>query len=606
MYLIPKPKRVEEKEGNFWFSYKTSIILDHGVGQNGLVYAKILKNDIEKWTGFSPVIVKGIFGPGDILLKQDGQLGEQEYSIDIEENGITVIGGDGAGVLYGVQTLCQIIEQSGGCLSCVQITDKPDLMHRGYYLDETRGRVMKLDYLKETVDLLCRYKINEFQLYIEQTYMFRGISEMWRDETPLMPEEIMELDSYCRERNIELIPSLASFGHLYTLLSTKTYGDMCELPESVKLPFSFWDRMHHHTINVSDDRALPLIKGMLEEYMELFSSDQFNICADETFDLGKGKSKALAEEKGLHRIYIDYVKELCNFLVQKGKKPMFWGDVICNEPFLVQELPESITCLTWGYSPDVTEDTCRKMAETGVRQYLCPGVAGWDQWMNRIEDSYKNIVKMCNFAEKYHAVGILNTDWGDFGHINQPRFSTPGIIYGAAFSWNREEIPYEEMNRRISKLEYGDSTERIVALMAEISQHIKFQWVEAVKYHELGTYKIGETAGSNETLEKLRRELVKNSVYWNENGRRLMKHLDVTIEGIQVWNDIGSFVKRRETGGMVTDFALAKSLETWFMAFKELWRRDSKEGDLHHVSDVVFWYADMLRNKQRQRIGWEK
>ncbi|RAZ25800.1 N-acetyl-beta-hexosaminidase, partial [Klebsiella oxytoca] len=72
-----------------------------------------------------------------------------------------------------------------------------------------------------------------------------------------------ELDDYCAERHIDLVPSLASFGHLYTLLSTKSHEDLCELPDASSQPFSLWDRMRHHTVNVSDDRTLPFIKGML-------------------------------------------------------------------------------------------------------------------------------------------------------------------------------------------------------------------------------------------------------------------------------------------------------------------------------------------------------
>jgi len=33
----------------------------------------------------------------------------------------------------------------------------------------------------------------------------------------------------------------------------------------------------------------------------------FNICADETFDLGKGKSKKVADEISIDRMYIDFL-----------------------------------------------------------------------------------------------------------------------------------------------------------------------------------------------------------------------------------------------------------------------------------------------------------
>ncbi|MCM1135770.1 MAG: family 20 glycosylhydrolase [Clostridium sp.] len=665
MYLIPRPKTCKHREGHFYLSYKSRIVLSPQIRENGMVYASILKKCMENWAGFSPAVTAGAPEEGDIFLCLEDGLSPEEYELNVEENKITLSGGGGAGVLYAVETLCQMVEQCGGGLECIFVKDWPDLKHRGYYLDVTRGRVPKAAYLKKAVDRLCRYKINEFQLYIEHTYMFAGLSEMWRDETPLTAEEIMELDRYCRERHVELIPSLSSFGHLYTLLSTKTYGELCELEDSWKQPFSYVDRLLHHTVNVGDKRVLPLIKKMLEEYMALFSSDKFNICADETFDLGKGKSKALAEEKSVHRIYIDYVKELCAFIVEKGKQPMFWGDIICGEPELVSELPENVICLTWGYAPNQDDEASRKMAETGVAQYLCPGVSGWNQWLNLIGDSYQNIVRMCSYAKKYNAIGILNTDWGDFGHINHPEYSIPGMIYGAAFSWNQEIIPFEEINRQIARVEFHDRSEEFVNLLAKVAEQSVVKWWDAVMFYEMnGLYPQGRNLPAamrevpdiremididkirqaNKTLDGLQRRIKETAAHMDSRNRGLLRCCDITIEGIQIWNEIGAAaageMEREEvlsdsealkTGNEISksdnetqklgdkvsqsDDAvlkfkvetlkernqLAERLESWFMFYKEMWREVSKEGDLAHLSEIVFWYADMLRERERMK-----
>lgn len=617
MYLIPKPKQLIKGKDRFYISGRTRIVLDGALRQEGDICVMLLQECIGKWAGFTPAPGKGRQSAGDIFLTIDPAYQKQEYRLVIAENGITAAGGDRAGLLYAAETLCQIIEQQGGAPECVEILDAPDIGHRGYYLDETRGRVLKLEYLKKTVDRLCRYKINEFQLYIEHTYMFEGFSEMWRNETPLTAQEILELDRYCRQRCVELIPSLASFGHLYMLLSTRSCGELCELEDSVNRPFSFEGRMQHHTINASDERALPLIKGMIEEYMSLFSSDKFNICADETFDLGKGKSKTLAEEKGVHRIYIDYVKELCTFLKDHGKTPMFWGDVICAEPGLIQELPEETICLTWGYAKDQREDESRDMAKAGASQYLCPGVCGWNQWVNLIEDSYHNITRMCGYAEKYQAVGILNTDWGDFGHINHPAFSVPGMIYGAAFSWNHETVPFEEMNRQISRIEYHDRSEQFTGILAQISRNSLFGWETAVVYYETARKKTGTESAyglpdfgasckreavhdANTALEGLRRQLKENAVFMDSSCRGILRLCDVTMEGIAIWNEIGAFAADKELGKALqrpeqSALELAKRLEVWFMDYKNLWRETAKEGDLGRISEIVFWYADLLR-----------
>ena len=693
MYLIPKPKAVTKKEGRFCVSYKSRIVLSPEVRENGMVCASVLKECMETWTGFSPAIIAGTPGEGDIFLnfesgssakghpesgsreaegaakacceksRPQSGLTSEAYRLEIRENGITLTGGDDAGVFYAAQTLCQIFEQQGGAPECIFIEDAPDVAHRGYYLDATRGRVFHLDYLKKTVDRLCRYKVNELQLYIEHTYMFAGLSEMWRDETPLTAEEIMELDKYCRERHVELVPSLSSFGHLYKLLSTRTYGELCELENSWKQPFSFSDRMHHHTVNVSDERVMPLIKGMLAEYMALFSSDKFNLCADETFDLGRGKAKALADEKGVHRIYIDHVKELCSFLVENGKQPMFWGDIICGEPELISEMPENVICLTWGYEPDQDDESCRKMAQAGARQYLCPGVSGWNQWLNLIGDSYQNITRMCAYAKKYGAgsadsaaggsngggacksascgsdegcaydsvVGILNTDWGDFGHINHPDYSIPGMIYGAAFSWNQEIIPFEEMNRQISQVAFHDTSEELVNLLAKAAELCLFKWWGAVRFYEktelgatLREYekqviaeemdklkesgKDGGIAQANAALLQLREQIKRTAVCMDASERKFLADCDVTLDGIAIWNEVGAALAGAGTDDMAERFALAARLESWFMVYKEMWRAVSKEGDLAHVAEVVFWYADLLRGRERSRkaLPWER
>ena len=548
MKFLPKPKEVKLLTGEHALCYDGRIVLDGRLLGKGDTYAKVLHG------------VPGRKETGAIVLELDETRKSQQYVLQVTEEEIRIQGGDGAGVLYGVQTLCQMIHEYGALRPAVRIEDEPDLPVRGYYLDETRGRVLTLSYLKQVADRMAYYKLNQLQLYVEHTYLFSGLSEMWRDETPLTAEEIRELDAYCAKLHIELVPSIATFGHLYMLLSTKSYGDLCEFPDSWKEPFSFWDRMQHHTVDVSGGRAIELIKAMIEEYMALFATDKFNICADETFDLGKGKSKPLADEKGVHRLYIDYVKELCEFLVAKGKKPMFWGDIICAQPELIKELPEETVCLTWGYAAEQREHEAKVMAEAGARQYLCPGVGGWNQWMNLVENSYKNIARMCGYARKYHAEGVLNTDWGDCGHI---------------FDWWDANVVYEEKV-------LGHPNNRNALFDARIQDEAK-------------------RAAAKETIAALKKELKKTAGALEESCRPMVPVLELTMEAIDIWNETGARMCDIELGKEKDETAcaaLAGRLETWFMKYKASWRSISKEGDLHHISEIVFWYADILRGRK--------
>ena len=62
------------------------------------------------------------------------------------------------------------------------------------------------------------------------------------------------------------------------------------------------------------------------------------------------------------------------------------------------------------------------------------------------------------------------------------------------------------------------------------------------------------------------------------------------MEAIDIWNETGARMCDIELGKEKDETAcaaLAGRLETWFMKYKASWRSISKEGDLHHISEIV-------------------
>ena len=103
--------------------------------------------------------------------------------------------------------------------------------------------------------------MNQLQLYIEHTFLFRDFSEIWRDDTPLTAEESYGTGSVLpgeRNRTGSLPVLLRSS---VQVLSSKGYSHLCELEGADQMPFSLRGRMHHHTINVTDPESLEFIKG---------------------------------------------------------------------------------------------------------------------------------------------------------------------------------------------------------------------------------------------------------------------------------------------------------------------------------------------------------
>ncbi len=639
MYLLPQPNHIKyEKNGNdsqdyFFLRYDTDIVLDANTVKDtrrGLLYADLLRREIASGIGLALSVKqkKDNFGKEVVFFtcKREADSDPEGYRLAITQERITIEGGDEAGLLYGVQTLRQIIRQCGYKLPCLVIEDAPKIPHRGLSYDVTRGRVPTLEYLKKLADHLSFYKYNQLQLYVEHSYLFEDFSEVWRDNTPLTAEEILELDAYCADRQIELVPSLASFGHLYEVLITKSYSHLCELEGADREPFSLVSRMGHHTVNVSDEESFRMVTGRIKEFMSLFSSRYFNICADETFDLCKGRSKALGEEKGVRRVYVDFLKRLCEFCLDHNRIPMFWGDVLVEEPELLGELPAEGICLNWEYGPDVKEDQVRKLTEAGVKHlYLCPGVQSWNHFINRYRDAYRNIAGMCANAHKYHAEGLLNTEWGDLGHVVLPDFSAIPQIYGAAFSWSDQMMSEDEINGAISVIHYGDASGELVDMLAELSEQECVNWWHAVQYMEEQTGQlvkkpdemmesILEEACRTKDPEKLYRKLEKNDallecIYHklqdvSGNMRQELAAFLLMGKGQKLLALTGYYMDRKKPGFTdpdpdrigISPRELAAEWEKWLLRYSELWRKTSKESELHRVKKVICWYADRLRD----------
>lgn len=363
-------------------------------------------------------------------------LAPQEYRLTIAPTGIDIVGGDTAGVRNGVQTLRQIIRQCAPALPQLTIQDKPAYATRGYYLDATRGRVPTLAWLKRWADELCLYKYNQLQLYFEHTFLFDGLSETWRGTSPLKPADIIAFDEYCAERGIELVPSVSTFGHHYMALRTRELRSLGEFPEQADRTYNLIERMRHHTLNVTEPDSLAFSLRLIDSYLQLFRSRKFNICGDETFDLGKGRSRAEAERRGVANLYADYVSALCRHLSDKGYEPMFWGDIAVERPEILGMLPKDVILLNWLYAPLIGDDKVRLVAESGAAQYVCSAVWCWNALLPRLDDAWNNISRLARYGMRYGAVGYLVTDWGDYGHVNDPRMAVAGMAYGAQCAWN--------------------------------------------------------------------------------------------------------------------------------------------------------------------------
>lgn len=373
-----------------------------------------------------------------ITVKRGIRLKEEGYRLTIDDNNVTIEYKTARGAFYGMMTLNQMLDNNDKVLPYLTLTDWPDYPTRGYMLDIGRNKVPKLSEIEHLIDKLAAMKINHVELYIEGIpFAYHSFPQMWENRDIMRGDEVMALDEYCKARFIEFVPTQNHFGHMDNWLF-KEYRHLAECPDGFHFGGSFFP--NPRCLNPLDPGSLALVQGIADDFLPYFTSKKYNVSCDETLELGQGASKEQVEKVGKGRVYLDFLMKIYAIAKKHGKQMLFWDDIIKDFPELLPELPGDVIALEWGYNPDQpSEESCAKIAAAKVPFYVCPGTAAWNTLLGKTSQMKANIRNAAERGLKYGACGLLNTDWGDCGHLQSIATSYAGITYGAAMAWGPKE-----------------------------------------------------------------------------------------------------------------------------------------------------------------------
>ena len=125
----------------------------------------------------------------------------------------------------------------------------------------------------ELVEHLADFKVNELQLYTEHTFAYRNYEPVWKGWGPITGEEILRLDSRCRQLGIELVPNQNSFGHLRYWLAHAPLHKLAEVDRPYASPDGTYLR-HPSTLAPAHPGTLPFLRELYDELLPCFSSQR--------------------------------------------------------------------------------------------------------------------------------------------------------------------------------------------------------------------------------------------------------------------------------------------------------------------------------------------
>lgn len=367
-------------------------------------------------------------------------------------SGIAVTAATSAGIFYALQTVKQLIVGEGTTaqMRTATVRDWPAMRWRGLHDDLSRGPIDTLEFQKKIIRTLAAYKANLYSPYFETTQAYPSNPLGAIPGAAMSPADARELVAYAAQYHITVVPEQEAFGHLRHLLTWEMYAPAAETP-------------HGAVLAPSEPQSMQIIDSMFRDLTQLYPGPFLHVGADETFDLGTGKTRADVDARGLAPVYLDYMQRIVDQLAPLHKKILFWGDIAQSAPDKLKAMPQSFKDQTvvvqWGYSPqkDNFDRYLKPYADAGFQMWIAPSINNYRQIFPNQREALLDIQQFTRDGQRFHAQGQLNTLWDDDGE-SLANGNWYGILFGAAAAWQQGESSIEAFQNSYGLQFHGDAS----------------------------------------------------------------------------------------------------------------------------------------------------
>ncbi|MGC9199313.1 MAG: glycoside hydrolase family 20 zincin-like fold domain-containing protein [Acidobacteriaceae bacterium] len=370
---------------------------------------------------------------------------------------IDILGETAAGVFYGVQTLKQLLEGPVGVASvwAATIRDWPSMKYRGEDDDLSRGPFPTMAFMEHQLEVFAAHKVNLYSPYFENTLEYAGDPLAAPPGGALTRDEARRLVAFASRLHIMIVPEQEAFGHVHHVLEYEKYADVAETPQG-------------SVIAPGQPEALPLIKSWFTQIAADFPSPFLHIGADETFDLGMGRTKPAVDQRGLGPVYADFLASIHSTLAPLHRRLLFWGDIGDSDPSAIPGIPKDMIAIPWIYwHEDSYDHDILPFKNQGLETWVAPGDANWSVVFPDESTALDNISGFVAAGQRLGSTGELTTVWDDDGEglYNQDWF---GTLFGAAAGWQAGKADGAAYQASFGPIFFGDNSGRINQAMAEM------------------------------------------------------------------------------------------------------------------------------------------
>lgn len=507
--IIPAPQIIKSLEGRFILRDNISITTPDK-NEEIIFIVSLIQQTLKEYHNIN----SSTSNRGDIkfnYIKTNEQneviknLSEEGYVIRIYAEKILIEAKTSKGFYYAAMSLIQMLEKTDGSLPCVEIIDWPDMKIRGVSDDISRGQVSTVDNFKKIISHIARYKMNTYMPYIEDMLEFDKYPTIGKGRGALTKAEVREILAFAKQNFVEVIPIFQTLGHYENILSQEEFLKYAEFPGAASL-------------NVSSEETYKFLEDLLKEVFELFPSKYFHMGADESWDVGLGESKKLVEQTNIAVVHANHYKKVYDICKKYNKKVMMYGDILLDHPEILSLIPKDIIIVDWQYRADENYPSTKVIRDAGFEYIVSPSAWNFVSTFPANVNSLPNIKYIIKSGIENESIGMINSNWGDYGAETFKEFVLYNYAWSAQCSWNYSQSNLSEFTEIYFYDYFGINDSRLNAIYETLSNPLnQILWNELWRHPllkfkepawwESKTSKAVKLAWNELTLPRLKHDL---------------------------------------------------------------------------------------------------
>ncbi len=300
---------------------------------------------------------------------------------------------------------------------------------RMWTYDLAREQSPTLDNLRSILDLTQAAGYNAFGLYMEHRFAYP--STPWTHGAGVVTPEMVRtlIEEF---PDIQIIPFLNLLGHMEGFLYTEYGRRYAE------------ERFKGMQACPTNPDTMELANKLIDDVLDIFTAEIIHIGGDETQQLGAcarcrsvGGNAPMREPGGnveelmramrsdtgsahqadqKSRIYARYFAPLARRVIDAGRRPAIWGDMLLEYPKAAVAIPRETLIFDWQYFHG-PERSAKKLAAYDFEVVCCPSLQTYNAAWLHVDQSEQNVCDHVRTANEMDAYGVCVTTWenGLFG-----------------------------------------------------------------------------------------------------------------------------------------------------------------------------------------------